>query len=66
MDEPEPLIVHYDLAKWFNPTARGSNDVARKAMPLLAVNYTGLLRTAAGPVAVDGDDGDDADVSLGA
>ena len=66
MNDPEPLIVNYDLAKWINPNARGSNDISRKAMPLLAVNYTGLLRYASGPAIVDGEDDevDEPDVSL--
>lgn len=61
MNAPEPLIVAYDLTAWMNPMARNSNDVNKKAMPLLNPNYTGLLRHASGPAAVEGDDGTDDD-----
>lgn len=53
MDDPEPLIVQYDLKKWMNPMATNSNDVNKKATPLLAPNYAGLLRASGGPAAID-------------
>lgn len=43
MDGPELLIGEYDLVKWMNPMARGSNEPAKKCLPLLATNYTGAL-----------------------
>lgn len=44
MSVPEPLIARYDLQDWMNPMARGSNDINKKCIPMLAPNYAGVLR----------------------
>lgn len=57
MSDPEPLIVEYNVAKWLNPMARNSNDVNKKAVPLLKQNYTGgLFRNAPGLLVVEDDE----------
>lgn len=63
MSDPEPLIAQYSLDAWMNPMARGSNDINKKCLPMLAPNYTGILRYASNPgiVGVIGDPDEDAE-----
>lgn len=44
MDRPEPLIDEYDLKDWVNPMYLSSTDVSKKSIPLLKVNYRGIVR----------------------
>ena len=43
MDRPEPLIFHYDLTAWKNPTYRGT-DINKICKPPLQDRYPGILR----------------------
>ena len=43
MEQPEPLIIEYDLTDWKSKTYIGS-DLNRIAMPTLKASYKGLLR----------------------
>ena len=44
MNRPEPLIDEYDLKDWMNPMYMSSADVSKKCIPLLKVNYRGIVR----------------------
>lgn len=56
MDEPEPLIVEYDLVSWKNPRYTGG-DIEQICRPALRENYTGLLRVSAATQPSDDDTG---------
>lgn len=43
MNEPEPIIVQYNLTDWLSKTYKGS-DVAKLASPSLNDRYRGILR----------------------
>ena len=44
MDRPEPLIAEYGLKEWMNPMFMSSTDVNKKCIPMLKVNYRGIVR----------------------
>ena len=44
MDRPEPLIAEYGLKEWMNPLFMSSTDVNKKCIPMLKVNYRGIVR----------------------
>jgi putative DNA primase/helicase len=44
MNDPEPLIIEFDLKDWKNPTYSGT-ETDKISMPLLKPNYRGLLRS---------------------
>jgi putative DNA primase/helicase len=60
MAQPETLIAQYDLKAWMNPLYTGT-DINKKSTPMLAINYTGLLRYSNNPgiVGIVGDDDDE-------
>lgn len=61
MSVPEPLIAEYDLAKWKNPSYRGT-DVDRICRPSVQANYRGLQRhlgAAVAPAASEGSEDQD-------
>lgn len=43
MDDPEPLILEYNLTKWMNPNYRGT-DKKQICTPGLKATYTGIIR----------------------
>lgn len=43
IDDPEPLILEYNLTEWMNPDYRG-NDKRQICVPALKKNYTGPVR----------------------
>ena len=43
MDEPEPLILEYNVEQWMNKNYKGA-DPLKKAMPELKELYRGLQR----------------------
>lgn len=43
MNEPEPLIVEFELSNWYNPSYKGP-DPDERAKPLLQANYRGIQR----------------------
>ena len=59
MDQPEPLILTYDLQEWKNPNYTGG-DIAKICSPHLLTFYRGLVRRGSSIIGqIDDDEGGD-------